>query len=249
MIRIFPDSEAVARAAAETVVESAARSIAARGLFRIGLSGGTTPRRLYELLAEAPYRTRVEWEKVEVLSADERGVPPDHPASNYGMVREALLARVGLREERIHRMGGEAEDLDQAAREYEPLLREPIDLLILGIGEDGHTASLFPGTHALQERERRVVATVGPTAPQRRITITARVIQDARQVLVLATGESKARAVALALEGAAGAVPASLARDRDWFLDRAAAARLRITERVGGAGNGTRPAPDTRDGE
>ena len=229
MIRILQDAGALADTAAETVVDLACRSIVARGAFRLGLSGGATPRRLYERLAAPPLRGRIDVARIDFLFADERAVPPDHPDSNYAMVRALLLDPLAIAPVRIHRMRGEADDLEQAALDYEPLLAEPLDLLILGIGEDGHTASLFPRSPALRETTRRVVVVLdSPKPPPRRLTITPRVIAEARHVMMLASGASKAQAVALALEGApTDEVPAALARDRDWFIDRALASRLR----------------------
>lgn len=225
-IHLGDDAEAVARAAAEAWV-AAANQDRDRARFRVGVSGGTTPRRLYELVSGSGFAPRFETARLEVLFADERGVPSDHPDSNYAMVRATLLEPLGISSEQVHRMRGEAPDLDAAAREYDSRLETPLDLLVLGIGEDGHTASLFPGSRALEERVRRVVA-IGdsPKPPPRRITITPRVLDEARRVWVLATGDSKSRAVSLALEGTPGAVPASLARRGDWYLDRAAAREL-----------------------
>jgi 6-phosphogluconolactonase len=226
VIHILEDPESLGRAVAESVVDAAATSIAARGVFRVALSGGRTPQRLYELLASSDDGDRLDWARVEVLFADERAVPPDHPDSNYRMVREKLLVPAGIPASNVRRMRGEAEDLEAAAREYEVLLGEPVDQVILGVGEDGHIASLFPGSTALSEFERRVIAVTGSKPPPRRLTITPRVLAEARQVAVLASGRGKARAVADALEGPAARTPAALVRDRDWYLDRAAASAL-----------------------
>jgi 6-phosphogluconolactonase len=229
VIRIFEDPGALALAVAEGIVEIATDSVARRGRFRIGLSGGSTPARLYETLAGASFSGRVDWSRAVVLFADERAVPPGDPASNFGVARERLLDRVGVPPGNIHRLRAEAEDLEQAAMEYEPLLCEPIDLLLLGMGPDGHTASIFPGSPALHEQRRRVmVVTDSPRPPARRLTITPRVIREARRVAVLVAGEDKANAVAQALEGDVDPVrlPARLLIGRDWYLDGAAAARL-----------------------
>jgi len=224
VIHVLEDVESLARAVADVVVGAAASSIAARGVFRVALSGGTTPQPLYELLAGPDDRDRLDWAHVEVLFADERAVPPDHPDSNFRMVREKLLQTV--RPGSVHRMKGEASDLEAAAREYDTLVRDPIDLVILGVGEDGHTASLFPGSPALRELERRVIAVTGPKPPARRLTISPRALEEARQVVVMASGANKARAVADALEGPRGRVPAALVREREWYVDRAAAGGL-----------------------
>lgn len=224
--RVFRDPAAVARAAAQTVAAAAARAIAGRGVFRIGLSGGRTPELLYRLLASPEFRDRVDWPRVHALFADERDAPPTEPESNYWWIRKLLLERVGVPPGSVHRMKADAVDLDQAARDYEPAVSEPIDLLVLGLGEDGHTASLFPGSPLLEEGGRRVAAVHdSPEPPPRRITLTPRAIAEAREVLVLATGAGKASAVgrALAREGETRACPARLLRDGEWLLDEAAA--------------------------
>ena len=155
-------------------------------------------------------------------------VPRDHADSNFRMAMEALLSRVPIPPARIHRMEAERQDLDAAAAAYGDLLPAALDVLVLGMGADGHTASLFPGSPALAERERRVVVVDGPKPPRRRMTITPPVIAAARHVVVLVTGKEKAAAVARAVDEAtpASEIPAALARHGVWFLDRAAAARL-----------------------
>jgi 6-phosphogluconolactonase len=185
-IHVFPDAEAASRAAADAVARAAHAALADRSVFRLGLSGGTAPRRLYQMLAESP--EAIDWRRTRVLFADERGVPPDHRDSNYGMVRDLLLRRVPIPESQVHRMQGEAEDLEAAARAYEPSVAEPIDLLILGVGEDGHTASLFPDAPSLREHTRSVIAVTAPKPPARRITLAPGVIDRARGALVLAFG-------------------------------------------------------------
>jgi len=184
----------------------------------------------------------VRWDEIEVFFGDERAVPPEHADSNYGMAREALLARVPLRPERIHRMEGEREDLDAAARDYAAQLPARLDLVLLGLGPDGHTASLFPGSPALAERERTVMAT--PPAPLpphvRRITLTLPAIGKARHVVFAVTGEDKADVVARVLEGPPDAerLPAQAVRPESgsvvWLLDRAAASRLTRTQVAAG---------------
>ncbi|HYC56749.1 MAG TPA: 6-phosphogluconolactonase [Candidatus Binatia bacterium] len=228
-VHIFDDGDMLARAAAEHVLEAGRQSFAARGVFRLGLSGGRTPEHLYALLAKPPFRERLIAAGPIVLFADERAVAPDHPDSNYAMARAALLAPAGIRAASVQRMRGEAESLDDAAREYEALLAEPIDLLILGIGADGHTASIFPSSAAAHEKVRRVLPVVdSPKPPPRRLTITPRVISEARSVAVIATGTGKAGAVARAFDEATDPVelPARLLRDCTWFLDADAAELL-----------------------
>ena len=190
----------------------------------LALSGGSTPRRAYELLAA---ESGLAWDRVDVYFGDERAVRSDDPQSNYRMVREALLDRLAGAP-RVHRMEAEAADLDAAARRYEEQLPERMDVLVLGMGADGHTASLFPGSPALHEARRRVVPVEAPASPPRRLTITPPVIAAARQVIVVVSGADKAASVARALEGEVDvdAVPAALAREGLWLLDRAAAGRL-----------------------
>ena len=225
----------MARSVAEVVAGQAQARVAERGRFRIGLSGGTTPERLYRALASDPMRSQIVWDRTTICFADERGVPPDHPDSNYRLVRERLLEPVGIPLANVHRMEAEAADLEAAARAYEAHLIEPLDVLLLGVGPDGHTASIFPGSALVGECLRWVAAvTESPKPPARRLTITPRVFDETREIAVLVSGEEKAEAVARSLEGNADprSVPAALLRDRDWYLDRAAARLL---------GAGTRP--------
>jgi len=215
---------------AETVADVLAAPRGGRGAGRcaLALSGGTTPRPVYAALAAPELASRVDWNGVDVYFGDERAVPRDHADSNFRMAMEALLSRVPIPPARIHRMEAERQDLDAAAAAYGDLLPAALDVLVLGMGADGHTASLFPGSPALAERERRVVVVDGPNPPRRRMTITPPVIAAARHVLVLVTGKEKAAAVARAVDEAtpASEIPAALARHGVWFLDRAAAARL-----------------------
>jgi 6-phosphogluconolactonase len=201
------------------------KAIAERGSCALGLAGGRTPEPVYRELASG---SSIDWERVDVFFGDERAVPPDHPESNYRMVDLALLCRVPIPSGNIHRMEAERVDREAAAREYERLLPPRLDVLLLGMGPDGHTASLFPGSAALDERHRLVVAVLGSKPPAQRLTITPPVIEAARNVAVIATGEDKALMVAHAIEGplAPKAVPVQLARRGVWFLDQAAATRL-----------------------
>jgi 6-phosphogluconolactonase len=233
---VLDGEEPLAEAVAARLAEVAAMAAAARGRFDLGLSGGRTPAGSYRSLAAEPWRSRLPWAITHVWFADERAVPPDDPDSNYRLVRETLLEPLGLDAHRVHRMKGEAPDLEAAARDYDAELPGPLDALLLGVGEDGHVASIFPGSPLTMERVRRVAAVPdAPKPPPRRLTITPRVIREARAVIVLATGPAKTDAVALALEGAADIrrVPARMLREYEWFTDRAAAAGLTT---VGGAG-------------
>jgi 6-phosphogluconolactonase len=215
----------LARPAAEWLELEVTRAIADRGRCALAVAGGRTPEPAYRELASA---ASIDWKRVEVFFSDERAVAPDDPESNYRMVRLALLSRVPIPADQVHRMEAERADRDAAAREYERLLPRPLDILLLGIGPDGHTASLFPGSAALDERERLVLPVIGPKPPAERLTITPPVIAAARRVAVLASGADKAAMVARAIEGplTPKAVPAQLARRGTWFLDQGAAARL-----------------------
>ena len=217
---VEPDAEAVARAAAEAIAQAILAAADAKP-FHLALAGGTTPKRVYELLGARP----LPWPRVQFWFGDERCVAPDDPASNYAMARAALLERAQPPAANVHRMRGELADRDAAAREYEAALPPQLDLLLLGIGPDGHTASLFPGSKALRERGRRVVAVTGPKPPPNRLTITPPVIAAAARVLVLATGAEKATAVRCAFASDTDPIecPARLLRDAEWHLDRAAA--------------------------
>jgi 6-phosphogluconolactonase len=219
-LNIQPDAEAVARDAAGAI-ERAIVSSPAGESFHLALAGGTTPKRVYELLAARP----VPWSRVQIWFGDERCVAPDHADSNYAMARAALLERAKLSPANVHRMRGELADFDAAAREYERELPQRFDLLLLGIGPDGHTASLFPGSSALREKERRVVHVVGAKPPPNRLTITPPVIAAAVRVLVLATGAEKKSAVHCALTTIADPFdcPARLLANAEWHVDRAAA--------------------------
>jgi 6-phosphogluconolactonase len=204
---------------------AAARMAAAAGAGgHISLAGGTTPRRAYELLAVEP---GVDWSRVELWFGDERCVPPDDPDSNYRLVADSLLA--GLAGPvRVHRIAGE-DDPDAAAAAYSSELTGCVlDLALLGLGEDGHTASLFPGSPALAERRRLAVAVTASKPPPRRITLTFPVFDAARSVVVLAVGDGKARAVREVSAGPDSSYPASLLpSDRtELVIDRAAASAL-----------------------
>lgn len=214
--------------AAAWLAETMADVLAARGQCAIALSGGGTPRPVYTALAAPERAGRIDWGHVAVYFADERAVPPDHEDSNFRMATEALLSRVAIPAEHIHRMEAERPDPDAAAAAYERELPATLDVLVLGMGADGHTASLFPGSAALAEQQRRVVMVDSPKPPRRRMTITPPVIAAARHVAVLVTGKEKAAAVARALDTDTppSQIPAALARHGVWFLDRAAAAQL-----------------------
>ena len=219
------DSSQLANIAAQRIGAAMVATIAQDSRVSLALAGGTTPRAAYEALAKIP---GIDWGKVSVYFGDERAVPPTDPDSNYRMANDALFRKVALLPANIHRIHGENPDHDAAARAYEALLPERISIMILGIGEDGHTASLFPGSPALRERARRVLPVIGPKPPPQRLSITPPVIEAAGLCLVLATGAGKADAVARALQGPLDilSTPSCLARDGLWLLDHAAAAQL-----------------------
>jgi 6-phosphogluconolactonase len=222
---VAADEDALARVAAEWLAEQVKHSVGRGGRCALALSGGSTPRPAYERLARQP---AVPWQSVEVYFGDERAVPPTDTASNYRMAREALLDRVGLPPPRIHRMEAGDPDLEAAAARYAALLPDPLDVLVLGMGQDGHTASLFPGSPALRESKRKVVPARAPVPPVQRLTITPPVIAAARRVVVIVAGAGKAPVVARALRGPwrPEELPAQLARHGTWLLDRAAASAL-----------------------
>jgi len=233
-IKVLADADGIARAAADLIVEAARDAIDARGAFTLGLSGGSTPRTLYRLLAGDEYRNRIDWPHVEIFFGDERCVPPDHSDSNYRMANEELLSKVPLDPAHIHRMRGEI-DPQEAAKEYGLMLKRRfgddggLDLLLLGMGDDGHTASLFPGTPALSETKHRCVANFVPKFNTWRITLTVPFINRAGEILVLASGASKANVVQQVLEGEdkPGQYPIQLISPASgkliWLLDLATA--------------------------
>ena len=213
-------------AAATWVAASIAAVLARRERCALALSGGSTPRAIYSHLADR--FVDVPWGLLDVYFGDERRVPPDDPRSNYHMAWEELLSRVPVLPSRVYRMEGERADPFAAARDYEAILPASLDVLLLGMGSDGHTASLFPGAPQLEERARRVVPSISPAPPVGRLTITPPVIAAAGHVAVIVSGLEKAPAVARALEGNFDprVTPVQLALGATWILDSDAAARL-----------------------
>lgn len=223
--RIVVDPGEFAGAAAAWIAEAINHAVAAQGSCALALAGGSTPQPVYRALARPPYDQAVVWERVRVYFGDERAVPPDSPDSNFGTARESLLRHLAIPEKQIFRMEAERADREVAAAEYARLLPQRLDLLILGMGPDGHTASLFPGSPALDEKERRVVTVIGPKPPAARLTITPPTIAAAEQTVVLVTGGDKAATVERVLRGpfAPKDLPVQLARSGTWILDKAAA--------------------------
>ncbi len=221
------DRAAFANLAARRLIVEIQHLLKSQDRCSLALAGGSTPRPVYEhLAAELPNRDQ--WSRIDVFFGDERCVPPTDPASNYRLAKEALLDRVPIIAPQIHRMEGERADHDEAARAYEAILPGRLDLLVLGLGNDGHTASLFPGAVSLAETRRRVVAVRAPKAPFDRLTITPPVILQARLTVMLVVGADKAEALARAVDGpyAPDSTPGQLARTGLWMADTAAAARL-----------------------
>jgi 6-phosphogluconolactonase len=212
-IMVVDDLQAMAREAARRVRRSATIALLDRGRWRVSLAGGSTPRPLYRALSDpaATAADPLDWSLTDLFFGDERAVPPDHPDSNYGMVRETLLSRISVPAESVHRMEGEASDLEAAAERYGAALTgrsppdygidNPLDLAILGMGPDGHTASLFPGTTALAERRRPCVAVSVPRLGAMRLTLTYPVFERAREVIFLIAGADKAATLHEILEG------------------------------------------------
>ncbi|MDE2148651.1 MAG: 6-phosphogluconolactonase [Gammaproteobacteria bacterium] len=235
----YADAAALYAAAAEAFGAQARSAIGAHGRFSVALAGGGTPRPLYEKLAGAPYRDSLDWSRVDVWFGDERCVPPDSPRSNYRMVSESLLRHVPLPAGNVHRMRGEATPVD-AALAYEQELHAVfgdaaiprLDLILLGVGGDGHTASLFPGTEALHERERLVCAQYVDVQREWRLTLTFPLLNAAASLWVLAHGADKAQILRRVFDGPPPpeALPIQRITPADgrleWWLDAAAAADL-----------------------
>src|SRR5579864_6180469 len=237
-IRVLPDAATVADAAARQVVEFARAAIDQRGLFSIALSGGSTPRELHLRLSTPPLRDKVDWPHVHVFFGDERCVPPTDAQSNYRMADETLLSRVPIPAAQVHRMRGEL-DAMQAAEDYEAELKqffgnEPprLDVILLGMGDNGHTASLFPGLSAVREQQRWVMAEYVGEVSMWRITLTPAVLNLGREVIFLVAGSAKADMLQQVLEGpyAPDQRPAQIVRpspgEVNWLVDQAAAMKL-----------------------
>ena len=236
-LRRHPDLEALARAAAEGVAGLAQTAVQERGRFTIALSGGKTPVALHRVLA-GEFRDRIPWEKVEVLWGDERYVSPEDPRSNYRMAQETLLRHLPIPGPNIHPIPTLLPEVEHAAQAYEQTLRSHFpgrwprfDLVLLGLGQDGHTASLFPHSPALEERARVVVAVRAEAEPPLRLTLTLPAINQAANIYFLVAGREKSEALRCALEGGGvTACPAAGVRLRQgnlvWWVDEGAASGL-----------------------
>ena len=204
-IRVLPDLPSIAHEAAERIVALAAEKIDSHDEFSMVLSGGSTPKTLYELLAGEEYRDLIEWTKVKIFFGDERCVPPDHKDSNYNMARIALLSEVPIPGDNVYRMRGEI-DPNQAAIEYGQMLKENFadagpDLVLLGMGDDGHTASLFPHSQALNETKHRCTANFVEKFNTWRITMTAPFLNRAGEIIIMVSGAAKTSVLKQVLEG------------------------------------------------
>lgn len=236
-LTILESPQAVAQAIADAFVTDAQDAIAQRGQFSVALSGGSTPKSAYALLGQSPRRDQVDWQRVQIFFGDERCVPPQDEQSNYKMAHDAFLRAVSLPEVNVHRIHGE-DDPQKAAADYAALLVEKLgnpprfDLVMLGMGTDGHTASLFPGTDPRQDEDRLVRSVHVEKLQSNRITITPVVINFGRHVIVATEGVSKAPALYAVIKGPYDPtvhpiqIIALAAGRLSWYVDRAAAAEL-----------------------
>jgi len=238
-LQVLEDTAALAQTAAERFVAASEEAIENRGRFMVALSGGSTPQETYSRLADPTLATKVSWRNVHLFWGDERCVPPEHPDSNYRMARKTMIQKVPIPQANVHRIHGELAP-DLAAETYEEELRSVFgsedrprfDLVFLGLGKDGHTASLFPGSPALRETKHWVMAVFVETLQVWRVTLTPPVLNSARQLSFLVAGKSKAKRLHEVLEGETQpeALPAKLIQPLNgqvtWLIDQAAAAKL-----------------------
>lgn len=239
-LHIYEDPDALYDAAARHWAALGEEAVARRGAFHVALSGGATPRGLYRRLAGAAYSRRIPWGQVHIYFGDERCVAPEHPDSNYRMVKESLLQHVPIPATQIHRMAAESEDLESSAAGYAHLLATQLpedggvrrfDLVMLGLGPDGHVASLFPHTPALAEDSKEVVPVYAPGLEAWRLSITLPVIGRARHIMVLVAGANKASIMGEIMKNYRGhpRYPIEMIRPQgrmEWYIDRAAAPSL-----------------------
>jgi 6-phosphogluconolactonase len=239
---VAADRAELSRLAAERFVAAAEAAVAAQEMFTVALSGGSTPRDLYRLLAGEPWRSRVDWSRTHVFWGDERCVPPDHPDSNYCLACELLLEPVGVPAANVHRMRAESAEREAAAASYaEEIMRivpsdadglPRFDLMLQGLGSDGHTASLLPGDPLVHESSKLVAVTNRDREGTLRFTVTAPVLQHAASLLFLVAGQDKAEVLREVLQGElrVDRYPAQVVREAQgevvWLVDRAAAAEL-----------------------
>lgn len=241
-IAVYPDLDTISQQAAQYVVHVANEAIVTRGRFTIALSGGNTPKKLYSLLGSEPYRSQIDWKLVDIFWSDERCVPPDSPDSNYRMAHEVLLSQIQIPAPQVHRMPADAPGRDTACLAYTQEMQRVLgtngipnfDLIQLGMGPEGHTASLFPHQPSLHETERLVIPVSVPKPPPDRLTFTPPILNAARNVLFLVTGADKADALHAVLEGEYNPdeYPAQIVRPPNgevtWMVDTAAAQKIQI---------------------
>lgn len=239
-LHVYPDPEHLSEAAAERWIALCRAAIEQRGAFHVALAGGSTPKRLYQLLACPERRERIDWARVHVYFGDERAVPPGHADSNFRMAREALLAHVAIPADNVHRMAATPERIEQDAADYAALLRERLphdaagtpvfDLILLGMGADGHTCSLFPDSPILHERARSVGTVHVERLQSWRLSLTYPVLDAARHLMFLVAGADKAAMLQrIADNSARPPVPVQGLHPRgqvEWYLDAQAAAEL-----------------------
>ena len=241
-VQIFPEAGALTRRAAEEFLKSVAEAVAQKGSFTVALAGGSTPKALYSQLADEPLRSQIPWEKLHFFFGDERHAPPDGAESNFRMANEALFSKGAIKPEQITRIKGEYADTEKAALEYEQALHgyfklkvgeyPRFDLVLLGMGEEGHTLSLFPGTKALHATDRIVVRNWVGKLYTERITLTATAANHASRVIFMVTRADKAPALKAVLEGPyePEQLPAQLIQPASgkllWLVDQAAGSML-----------------------
>jgi len=242
-IRILPDAAAIAKRAAQEFVQAAAAAVREKGSFNVALAGGSTPKALYSVLVNDPtLRSQVPWDKIHLFFGDERHVEPTHPDSNFRMATDTMISKAPLKSEQVHRIKAEYPDTEQAAREYEQELRSHFnladgeaprfDLVLLGMGNEGHTLSLFPGTKALRDNGRLVVRNWVGKLFTERVTLTAPAVNNAAHIIFMVAGADKAPALKAVLEGPfePEQLPAQLLQPQNgkllWLVDAAAGAML-----------------------
>jgi 6-phosphogluconolactonase len=241
-IAIYPDLHTISQQAAAYVARIASQAIVTRGRFSIALSGGNTPAQLYGLLGSEPYKSQIDWQLVDIFWSDERCVPPDDPESNYRMAHEVLLSHISIPAVQVHRMPADQPNRDAASLAYTQEMQRvfgtngipAFDLIQLGMGPEGHTASLFPHQPSLRETERLVMPVSVPKPPPDRLTFTPPILNAARNVLFLVTGADKADALHAVIEGAYNPdeYPAQIVRppkgEVTWMVDTAIAQKIHI---------------------
>ena len=241
-IAIYPDLDTISQQAAAYVARIAREAIVTRGRFTIALSGGGTPRKLYSLLATGPYSSQIDWKLVDIFWSDERCVPPDDPESNYYMAQEAMLQHLSIPVAQVHRMPADRPDRDAASLAYTRDMQQvfgtnrvpDFDLIQLGMGPEGHTASLFPHQPSLHETQRLVMPVSVPKPPPDRLTFTPPILNAAHHILFLVTGADKADALHAVIEGPTNPeeYPAQIVQPPNgevtWMVDTAIAQKLHV---------------------